>query len=94
MEIDCAEIRLRAERPLGEVILLQKETVGMAKGGGDTSTGSRMVLVQEPPTLADVGISKKLSSMSQKLAGRGGGGRGFAQAFQYVFINPHKIFVS
>ena len=68
LEVDAVEIRMRAERRLGEMIRAQKETVGLAKGGGDTSTGSRKVPVQEPPTLAEAGIDKKLSSRAQKLA--------------------------
>ncbi|MCZ6674654.1 MAG: hypothetical protein O7C75_17125 [Verrucomicrobia bacterium] len=68
LEIDCAEIRYRAERRVGELLVEQKETVGLAKGGGDTSTGSRVVPVQEPLTLAEAGIDKKLSMRSQKLA--------------------------
>ncbi len=58
---------MRAERRLGELIAAQKEMVGLAKGGGDTSTGSRVVPVQEPATLAEAGIDKKLSSRAQKL---------------------------
>jgi phage N-6-adenine-methyltransferase len=66
MEVDAAEIRLRAERRLGELIKLQKETVGLAQG-------KRTDLVPEAhhvgkPTLADAGIDKKLSSRAQKLA--------------------------
>ena len=68
LEVDAAEIRIRAERKLGELIIEQKTTVGLAKGGGDTSTGSRKVPVQELPTLADDGIDKKLSSRAQKVA--------------------------
>ena len=68
LEVDAAEIRIRAERRLGELIKAQQETVGLAKGGGDTSTGTRKVPVQEPPTLTEAGISKNLSSRAQKLA--------------------------
>ena len=32
MEIDAAEIRIRAERRLGELMAAQKATVGVAKG--------------------------------------------------------------
>ena len=32
LEVDAAEIRMRAERRLGELIRAQKETVGLAKG--------------------------------------------------------------
>ena len=67
LEANAAEIRLRAERRLGALIKAQKETVGLAKGGGDTSTGSRVVPVQELATLTKAGIDKKLSSRAQKL---------------------------
>lgn len=68
LEIDAAEIRIRAEIRLGEMLLEQKETEGMAKGGQPyQSTGSRKEPVATP-TLADVGIDKKLSMRSQKLA--------------------------
>ena len=32
LEVDTAEIRMRAERRLGEIIKAQKDTVGLAKG--------------------------------------------------------------
>ena len=81
LEVDAAEIRIRAERRLGELIKAQKETVGLATGGQpyhstgprevpveNRPTGPRKVPVQEPPTLSEVGISKNLSSRAQKLA--------------------------
>lgn len=69
MEIDAAEIRIRAERRLGEILKVQKETVGLnAGGGGRDTTGARVEPVAAPPTLAEVGIDKKLSSRSQKIA--------------------------
>src|SRR4051812_16242874 len=66
LEVDAAEIRMRAERRLGELIIAQKTTVGLrgpehSKGGG--SKGSKREPPPEaPPTLAEVGIDKKLSS--------------------------------
>ncbi len=70
MEIDASEIRIRAERRLGEMIRTQKETVGL-----NTGTLKQGPVVPkrnhgEPnrPTLSDVGISKKLSSRSQAIA--------------------------
>lgn len=70
LEIDAAEIRLRAERRLGEMLREQKETVGLNPGTrGQLAGGSR---VEPPgatlPTLADAGIDKKLSARAQKLA--------------------------
>lgn len=73
LEIDAAEIRIRAERRLGEMLREQKETVGLntgTQGFGRPSLGGSS---EEPPksdipTLADVGIDKKLSSRAQKVA--------------------------
>jgi len=64
LEMDAAEIRLRSERRWGELYAASEK----AKGGGDTSTGSRKVPVQEKPTLKDMGVDKKFSSKCQKLA--------------------------
>lgn len=70
LEIDAAEIRIRAERRLGELIVQQKETVGLNKGArGSVVTGSiREPVKDDRPTLAQVGIDKKLSSHAQKVA--------------------------
>lgn len=70
MEIDAAEIRIRAERRLGEMIEEQKRTVGLNQGAkGSIVTGSERVPVKdERPTLASVGIDKKLSSRAQAIA--------------------------
>jgi len=71
LEVDAAEIGLRAKRRLGEIIILQKETVGLNKGSAGIGKSPSAVPEEyhtQPPTLADVGISKKLSSQSQKLA--------------------------
>lgn len=70
LEIDAAEIRIRAERRLGQLIAEQKETVGLATGGKPyQSTGSDTAPVEtRAPTLAEIGVDKKLSSHSQKVA--------------------------
>jgi|TARA_R100001530_G_scaffold4252_1_gene5838 hypothetical protein len=67
-EIDMAEIRMRAERRLGELITAQKETVGLAPAGRPRKIGSDEEPISRPPTLAEAGIDKKLSSRAQKLA--------------------------
>ena len=67
-EIDMAEIRMRAERRLGELITAQKETVGLAPAGRPRKFGSDEEPISRPPTLAEAGIDKKLSSRAQKLA--------------------------
>jgi hypothetical protein len=85
MEIDAAELRIRAERRLGEML---KKTP-LNKGGGDVrakavakaeNTGSPSEPVKLPPgyvpkwnepalpTLEEIGIDKKLSMRSQKIA--------------------------
>jgi hypothetical protein len=73
LEIDAAEIRIRAERRLGELIKAQKATVGLQAGargrsGGGTRGSRKEPQLEAPPTLADAGIDKKLSARAQKLA--------------------------
>lgn len=65
LEVDAAEIRIRAERRLGEMLAEQKASGNMASGhrfaGGS-------VAVPPAPTLAEAGIDKKLSARAQKIA--------------------------
>lgn len=78
LEVDAAEIRIRAERRLGQLIAEQKATEGLNQGGRPPEkTGSKSEPVsvarqeapaQPVPTLAEAGIDKKLSSRAQKLA--------------------------
>lgn len=74
LEIDAAEIRIRAERRLGEMIALQKATAGLNTGaagaGVNQHTPKKEVRssVSTAPKLSDVGVSKDLSSRAQKLA--------------------------
>ncbi|WP_144378486.1 hypothetical protein [Mesorhizobium amorphae] len=67
LEVDAAEIRIRAERRLGELIAAQRETVGLSEGGRPAKTGSRAVPVSLP-TLAEAGIDKHLADRARKLA--------------------------
>jgi hypothetical protein len=84
LEADAFEVRKRAERRLGELIAEQKSTKeGLAKGGQPyQSTGSRKEPVDRTPTLRDAGISRKLSSKSQKLAAMPE--RAFQEALQHA----------
>jgi hypothetical protein len=67
-QVDASEIRIRAERRLGEMIKAQKDDAGLNKGGRPkTSTPEEQVL-KTTPTLEDVGISRKLSSRAQAIA--------------------------
>lgn len=63
LEIDAAEIRIRAERRLGQMLAEQPKATG-----GDAQRTRFHKGTESPPTLAEVGIDKKLSSRSQALA--------------------------
>lgn len=68
MEVDAAEIRIRAERRVGELIEQQRETAGLATGGQPyqgNPTGSNLDPVG---TLAEAGIDKHLANTARKLA--------------------------
>lgn len=67
LEVDAAEIRMRAERRLGEMIVAQKETVGLNEGGRPAKTPSEKEGVSKA-TLIEAGIDYKLSSRAQKMA--------------------------
>lgn len=72
LELDAAEIRFRAERRLGQMIAVQKKTVGLAKGsagkGRPKKGGSRKDPPKSVPTLAEVGIDKYLADRARKMA--------------------------
>lgn len=65
--IDASEIRIRAERRLGEMIVVQKDTAGLNTGARGIGT-SAVPKENRTPTLADAGIDKKLSSRAQQYA--------------------------
>lgn len=82
LEQDAAELRWRAERRLGEIIQLQKQTVGLNAGGRPAKTGVQKTPVspsrdhgsqaaerpQKLPTLAEAGIDKNLAKHARQLA--------------------------
>lgn len=72
LEVDAAEIRIRAERRVGELIAVQKalprERGGGLARGNPRPTGSKRVPVAPPITLSELGIDKKLSARAQQLA--------------------------
>lgn len=68
MEVDAAEIRFHAERRLGQMIVAQKQVVGLHKGGRPTDKTASAPEGVSPVRLEDVGISHKLSSHAQKMA--------------------------
>lgn len=65
-EIDMLEIRIRAERRLGELMRDQKETVGLNRGGRPKKTPSDSDAVL--PTLAEAGIDDHLADRARKMA--------------------------
>jgi hypothetical protein len=73
LEVDAAEIRIRAERRLGEMIAAQKQIGGLSKGAAGSGINQHSAKevrsnVTTAPKLSDVGITKDLSSRAQKLA--------------------------
>ena len=59
-------LKLKAERKLGEILAAMPKATG-AKGVGPIAVPKEN-RNQQPPTLADIGIDKKLSARAQKLA--------------------------
>jgi hypothetical protein len=71
MEVDAAEIRIRAERRLGELMEAQSASVGKAAGarGVGTSAGYNSTRTHDaPPTLAEAGIDKNLAHRARTYA--------------------------
>lgn len=68
----AAEIRIRAERRMGEMLKAQKEAGEMNRGGGDRKSNEYHQSHDETsdyiPTLSDMGISKSMSSRAQAIA--------------------------
>ena len=68
MQIDAAEIQLRAVRRIGELMAGQRKTRGLAKGGQPyQSTGINSIPVAErAATLDEAGIDKRLAIQARK----------------------------
>jgi hypothetical protein len=71
MEVNAAEIRIRAERRLGEIMAEQKRTVGLAPAGRPKIGVSNTPISERPPTLAEAGIDKNLAHRAGTYASRG-----------------------
>jgi hypothetical protein len=82
LEMDAAELRLRAERRLGIMLAEQKPTIGMNKG--TLRRGTDEEPRDQRPTLAEVGIDKKPSARSRKVGGIG------EQAFEAMIENVRR----
>ncbi len=73
LEVDAAEIRIRAERRIGELMKAQKDAGLMAAGApkGNQNASKQRVAekpIEAPITLADVGIDKNLADRARKYA--------------------------
>lgn len=73
LEVDASEIRIRAERRLGEMLMQQKADGGLSKGAAGSGVNQHSAKevrssLKTAPKLSDAGISKDLSSRAQKLA--------------------------
>lgn len=70
LEVDALELRLRAERRLGEMLAATELNRGRASAGRTHLRSSETEPRESnpPPTLADLGIDKKLSAEAQRLA--------------------------
>jgi phage N-6-adenine-methyltransferase len=73
LELDATEIRIRAERRVGELMAAQRDDIGLATGaaGGGKKDGPRGSLVaprDTRPTLDEAGIDKHLADRARKLA--------------------------
>lgn len=67
LEVDAAEIRMRAERRVGELMKAQSDA-GLMNEGGRPKTGLHENPVSEKATLAEAGIDKNLANRARKLA--------------------------
>lgn len=73
LEVDASEIRIRAERRLGEMLMQQKADGGLSRGAAGSGVNQHSAeevrsSLKTAPKLSDAGISKDLSSRAQKLA--------------------------
>ena len=65
LEIDAAELRIRAERKIGEMIAEQREGVGLARPG---QGADGRFAPSELPSLDDVGVDKNLAKRARLTA--------------------------
>lgn len=66
LEVQAAEIRIRAERRIGELMAAQRDNGDMAKGAANA--GWKETRVDSAPTLAEAGIDKNLADRARKYA--------------------------
>lgn len=67
----AAEIRIRAERRLGELMAEQRDAGLLSKGRAEKGiphAGSDETRVEKPITLAEIGVDKSLADRARRLA--------------------------
>ncbi len=70
LEMDAAELRLRAERRLGIMITAEKQAKRLRTGPAKASDiGTQSNPIEQRVTLTDLGVDKRLSARSQKVGG-------------------------
>jgi hypothetical protein len=70
LEADAAEIKMRAERRLGEMMKAQKEAIGFHQGGRPKTGSATDPVSAKPVTLAEAGIDKHLADRARKGAAK------------------------
>lgn len=71
LEVQAAEIRIRAERRIGELMAAQRDAGMLSTGAMGSGSNQHEVRVAEepaPPTLAEAGIDKSLADRARKYA--------------------------
>ena len=70
-----------AIRRLGELMKLQKETVGLAPAGRPRKIGLSKSPISKPPTLKEAGISKNMAHEARKQAAKP------AEKFEFTYMS-------
>jgi hypothetical protein len=66
---ECPLLRPGPERKMGQMLIVAPKAKGSDKGGRPRQIdGSRVIPSKSPPTLHDIGLTKRDSSQAQKLA--------------------------
>lgn len=68
-EMEMAEIRIRAERRVGQLMAMTKEAGMLSKGGRPKKADKGITPLDAPITLEEVGIGKMMANRARKLAG-------------------------
>jgi hypothetical protein len=68
MEAEAAALRFEAERRLGQLMQVQKEMIGLSRGGRPKTGFSKNPVSDQPGTLAEAGIDKNLAHRARKAA--------------------------